>query len=306
MLKMIVLLQSRKRIKTKELAEVLGVGERMIRKYIADLEEANINIISIAGPTGGYELKGYDYLKRLNIDKKELVALKLAILEMKKNENYEFYEDLKILGEKINLVAKDKVSYEVKEQEEFGGATISTNDLEQELQIQAAIITKNKVNIMYSAVNSATSQRVVRPYALISKGDFRYLIAFCEMRQEIRTFKMIRIQTLEVLNDKFEKDENFDIKEFTKGQIGLFHDETIHLKLIIRAPLSYSISEKILVSDQEIIWQEDKSIIFKATMTGKVDIIRWLLSMQSYVTILEPLDLKNEVKDELKKMLANI
>lgn len=306
MLKMIVLLKSRKRIKTKELAEALGVSERMVRKYIADLEEANINISSIPGPTGGYQLKGYDYLNHLDIGPKELVALKLAILEMKKNEKYGLYDDLQMLGHKINLVAEEAVVHQVKGQEEFGVGSISNNDLEQELQIQAAIITRNKVSIGYRAADGTISQRIVRPYALISKGDFRYLIAFCEMRKGIRTFKVIRIQTLQVLGEKFEEDKGFDVKEFTKGQIGLFHDETIPLKLVIRAPLSYSISEKIVVPGQEIIWQEDNSIIFKATMTGKVDIIRWLLSLQSYVTVLEPEDLKNDLKEELTKMLANI
>lgn len=306
MLKMIVLLQSRKRIKTKELAEALDVGERMVRKYIADLEEANIHVTSIPGPTGGYQLKGYDYLNYLDIDKKELVALKLATLEMKKNEKYELYSELQMLEDKISLVAEDKINYKVKEQEEFGTEIITSNDVEQELQLQAAIITRSKVSLGYSSAGSGITQRIVRPYAMISKGDSRYLLAFCEMRKEIRTFKLIRIQMLEVLNDKFEIDKNFDIKEFTKGQIGLFHDETICLKLRIRAPLSYSISEKIIVPDQEIIWQEDKSIIFKATMTGKVDIIRWLLPMQSYVTILEPIEFKNEVKNELVKMLDNI
>ena len=326
MLKMIVLLQSRKRIKTKELAEALDVGERMVRKYIADLEEANIHVTSIPGPTGGYHLKGYDYLNCLDIDKNELVALKIAILEMRKNEQYQFYKELQMLGEKVNLVADHMMKYAGKKhetlvtcqvaehidgygirgQESFGVGIFSNNDIEREIRLQAAIITRNKVNIGYSSADATATQRIVRPYDLIDKGDFRYLIAFCEMRQEIRTFKVIRIQTLEVLNERFEKAEGFDIREFTKGQIGVFHDETISFKLLIRAPLSYSISERIIVPNQEIIWQEDKSIIYKATMTGKVDIIRWLLSMQSYVTILEPVELKNEVKNELTKMLDNI
>ena len=73
LLRLLILLKSRKRVKTKELADALGVSERMIRKYMNDLAEANVNVESIPGPTGGVELIGYDYLLNLDIKSNEFV-----------------------------------------------------------------------------------------------------------------------------------------------------------------------------------------------------------------------------------------
>ena len=83
LLRLITLLKSNKRIKRKEIADALGVSERMVRKYISDLQEANITIESIPGPNGGYELKGHNYLLNLNTDNEEVKSLEKALEQLK-------------------------------------------------------------------------------------------------------------------------------------------------------------------------------------------------------------------------------
>lgn len=56
LLSMIELLKNNGRMNRKEIAEKLGVSERMVRKYVDDLLEANVNIESFTGPKGGYEI----------------------------------------------------------------------------------------------------------------------------------------------------------------------------------------------------------------------------------------------------------
>ena len=56
-LKMIKLLEGAKEpIKRKDIAEHLGVSERMVRKYVDDIKEANLGIISTPGKNGGYQI----------------------------------------------------------------------------------------------------------------------------------------------------------------------------------------------------------------------------------------------------------
>lgn len=294
-------------MKTKEIAEALGVSERMIRKYMDDLYEANVNVLSIPGPTGGFELQGYDYLSQLQIQPKEVGALKVATQVLGQSENFGLYNELESLQDKISIIAESNSVYgDERNREGDKGVEYLESHLNLEIMLQAASITRNKVRIIYKSVSSGLAERVVRPYTLINKSGFVYLIAYCEKREEIRTFKLIRIQSIEILEDSFEEDNTFDVKSFTKDQIGLFNDETIKLNLHIRKPFSYSVSERVYAADQEIVWQEDDSILFKGTMKGKVDIIRWIISMRTHVTVLEPLELKEEIKEELTRMLKSI
>ena len=304
LLRLITLLKSNKRIKRKDIAEALGVSERMVRKYISDLQEANITIDSIPGPNGGYELKGHNYLLNLNTDNQEVKSLEKALEQLKQQE-FEYIDDLESLTEKVksnNQFINDTTYGVISETEE----TYSDKEEDYELEIQSACLTRQKLKISYHSMSSGDSVRIIRPYAVISKNDMRYVIAYCENRKTIRTFKLIRINWIEILSDKFEIDSSFDIKEYMKNTIGIFNNDEIKLKLLLKKPFSYSVSERKYVENQYIIWNEDESIIFEATMNGKEDIIRWILSMGECVTILEPLYLKEELKNILKNMINTI
>ena len=63
-LRMLVLLKGNGMMKIKELAQIIGVDERTIRRYKDDLEQARIYVNSKAGRFGGYYLDE-DYLLSL-------------------------------------------------------------------------------------------------------------------------------------------------------------------------------------------------------------------------------------------------
>ena len=109
LLKLLTLLKANDRMKRKDLAEALGVSERMIRKYIDDLVEANINIESISGPSGGYQIKGYDYLLNIDVEKEEIESLDIVINEMKSECREKIYIDnLEALSTKLKSVCKNE------------------------------------------------------------------------------------------------------------------------------------------------------------------------------------------------------
>lgn len=308
LLRLLILLKSKKRMKTKELADALGVSERMVRKYMTDLAEANINVESISGPTGGYELKGYDYLLNLNLKKEEAVALELATKQLKESKTFTLLEHLESLKDKIKIIDDNKNQYEdYSENNVIKPMPLSIEKANKfELELQVAYISKNKVKMKYGSISSGDTTRIIRPYGIITRNNQKYLIAFCEKRERILTFKLSRIDHIEILNQKFVIPEDFNIREFMKNHLGLFNDETINIKLLIKKPFCKSVSEGIYAENQNITEKEDGSIVFEGEMSGKVDIIRWILSMRTSVTVLEPKELKEEIKEELTKMLDTI
>lgn len=308
LLRLLILLKSKKRMKTKELADNLGVSERMIRKYMDDLAEANVNVESIPGPTGGYELIGYDYLLNLDLSSEEAISLQIATTYLKESSNFDLKYQLKSLNDKIKIINE-----RCNQLEDYSDNIVikpkSVNlDKESkfELVIQSASISKKKLIIKYNSVSSGETERIIHPYGLITRNNLKYLVAYCENRKKELTFKLMRITQVEVLNEKFNLPTSFSIKEFMKNHLGLFHDENYNLKLLIKKPFSQSVSEGLYAENQEIQWIDKETIIFEGQMSGKTDIIRWILSMRTSVTVLEPEDLKKEIKEELKKMMKTI
>ena len=78
-------------------------------------------------------------------------------------------------------------------------------------EMKRAIKNRNKVEINFESVNSGMTKRIIHPAELFCYLDMWYVAAFCELRSEIRLFKLKDIKEYEVLEEKYGK--NIRIKK---------------------------------------------------------------------------------------------
>lgn len=304
-IKMYILLQSRGKMKLSAIAEALEVDERQVRRYRDCLEQAGIYIDADRGKFGGYKLQNDNLLLGLNILEEEQYSLQL-VEKYLTDSNHIAAKDISSLLEKVNLLSNKRQ----KEQTDFSNymskETISNIDLEQErikfLNIYAAVLSRNKLKLDYNSLNSGKYTRIVRPYHTLQYKQDLYLVGFCELKKEIRDFKICRIDNYEVLSEKFPKDENFSPEKFMENCFGIYKGKEYSIKLKILHPMSQIIKEKIWVKNQIITESDNKSIIFKAKMRGIEEIKTWILGMGSSVIVLEPSEVVEEIKKEINKM----
>lgn len=228
--------------------------------------------------------------------------------EQLKTTDFIYYKEFKQIVDKINLAEKkdfiglNKVEYIVK-----GTKCIEMKDERKKcLDINAAIISKNKIMIKYFSLSSGESERIVHPYAIINYKGANYFSGFCENRNEVIDFKISRIREYSITNLKYEIPKNFSVKDYMKNSLGIYRGEVFHVKLRIEKPMSYIISEKMWCENQRISWRSDESIIFEAEFSGKTEVISWILSMGSTVNVIEPESLKAEIKNILNEMIIKI
>lgn len=302
-IRMLILLKSKGKMKIKELAESLEVSERMVRVYKDELEKAGIYLLSERGQDGGYYLDESSFLFNLNLKEEELFSLQIAKDFLEKNDNFVMLKEYEKALHKINAATEfkkkeDKVQYFIRD-----SRTNANLDFEKKkyIDISSAIISGNKIKINYFSLNSKLAERIIRPYSLLIYKGFWYCIGYCELKNEIRDFKLLRIKQYKILDEKFEKPKNFNVKEYI-GTNSIFNDRTYKVKLKIKYPTSIIVSEKVWGENQKVTFNDDLSILFKAEMTGKPEIISWLLSMGSSVTIIEPEEIRNEIKKEVEKL----
>ena len=67
--------------------------------------------------------------------------------------------------------------------------------------LDEAIKRKKKVKITYLSAHDRGSARVIEPLEVAGMGDYLYLLAFCHLRQEKRTFRLDRILNLQIVED---------------------------------------------------------------------------------------------------------
>ena len=79
------------------------------------------------------------------------------------------------------------------------------NEVKEEMYVvmKNAIANRNKVRIKFKSVNSGITERIIHPAELFVYIDKWYIGAFCELRNEIRLFKLDDILEYEVLNETY-------------------------------------------------------------------------------------------------------
>ena len=71
--------------------------------------------------------------------------------------------------------------------------------------MKKAIKEKKKIEIKYKSINSEITKRIIHPAELFCYINKWYVAAFCELRQEIRLFKLEDILEYKVLQDKYDE-----------------------------------------------------------------------------------------------------
>lgn len=301
---MIELLHARGKMKISELAELLEVKERMVRIYRDDIEMAGIQIETTKGRDGGYSLSNTSLFPIKNMSQQELDALTFSIQKLVSKGNDIYAKDAQVALDKLNAVRKvetnkDRHIYFVQRSKPNNAFS---NENQKYVQLQEALFTRRKVRIQYEKRFGKRSERIIDPYGFVHYNEFFYCLALCNDKKEKRMFKLSRIKDIRVLYDTYEIPADFDIREeFPK--LGIVK-ESLEVELLIYPPFAASVPESIWGENQKIDHNDDGSILFRATMSGKESIKKWILGMGASVRVLEPGGLREEVIEEGRKLIA--
>lgn len=304
-LNMVMLLQNNGKMKIEEIARELEVSNRQVQEYKSELEQAGIFINSQSGKYGGYSIApGSRYLSIPVRDMDLSILDRVSDFLTKSNNMYSDEYKNSINRIKSNFKKREYIDEQVKYFYIYPGSSVNK---EKEIklceQISDAYSMKKKIAIGYKSIKSGESERVLHPYGIYNYEGDTYLIAYCENRKEVRDFKLCRISKLNIMDEKYKIDKDFDIHEYTKNSIGNFKGEEIEIHLIIREPFATIVSEKRWSSKQSIKELSDGSIEFRARMMGYEQMKSWILGMGPNVTVLEPKKLVDDIKEDIKKMM---
>ncbi|QGQ93927.1 WYL domain-containing protein [Paenibacillus psychroresistens] len=223
----LILIESRGRMKAKDLAFALETSTRSIYRDIDILAEAGIPIVTTTGPSGGvYLMEGYTVnLKQLNGE--DVVNLYLTGMGIYTGDQTESGMQLKNALLKLEKTLPDSYQSDIQKAKRrfyyddtpWWTERIVIPCLE---ALRIAVWRTQKLLIQYSKVNGDSSMRRLHPYGLVVKKADWYLIAYCEAAQEIRTFNCARIVKAELIEGDFEIPPDFSLENHWNLQDTLF------------------------------------------------------------------------------------
>ncbi len=308
---LIMLLQRQPNQKASDLATKLGVSVRTLHRYFGMLEEMGIPIYTERGPHGGFSLvRGYK-LPPLVFNPEEAVAIYLGTSLVGQMWG-KLYEEAAIGAmSKLDNVLPDEQRQEIAWAQRALIATgmhrTDPNALAPYLEkIRRGARQHHQVWMTYQSSSSPEGiNRQVDPFALVHRNGWWYLVGNCHLRDALRTFRVDRIQYLELTGENFHMPEDFDIREYLDAE---FKDQPM-----VRAKLRFVSDAAHIVKSSLSNWES-----FYERTDGSMDVevaapdYYWLASMvlgfANWVTVMEPLELRAMVKEwalETAKLYQN-
>lgn len=162
------------------------------------------------------------------------------------------------------------------------------------------------VHITYqSGQSTEPATRDVYPLRIIRKDTGAlYLVAFAPRDDEIKTYKLDRMDGAEISSFVFQLHRDFDLDAFLAGSLGIY-DGDGDLAVVIRFhPTAARHARESRWHRTEVFEpQRDGSLVLRLRLSSTVEIRSRVLAYGAAATVLEPESLRAEIADELRRML---
>lgn len=124
-------------------------------------------------------------------------------LEVSERMIRQYKLELEQAGIYINSMTGKYGGYQIQKENSF----LKLEDVVKEemyIIMKKAIKNRNKIKIEYTSINSGITKRIIHPAELFCYIDKWYVAGFCELRKEIRLFKLENIMQYQVLDECYD------------------------------------------------------------------------------------------------------
>ncbi|NLU26276.1 MAG: WYL domain-containing protein [Hungateiclostridium thermocellum] len=167
-----------------------------------------------------------------------------------------------------------------------------------------ALFLQQKLNILYIKSDGTKSDRMIAPYGLVLKYTSWYLVAYCYVSNEVRTFNCKRIKNIILLEESYKITDDFELKRYWTLSVKNFKERKNKKKYYpveIKVPQTFG---KIFENYDLIgIRKEGDSIIGMIDLHKKDVAENEIRAFLCYGEILFPEEMKSKAKEILESSL---
>lgn len=173
--------------------------------------------------------------------------------------------------------------------------------------LQRSVQRKQKVKIVYKSIfDGTTIKTTLSPHHLMFKSRAWYIVGKSSLHNEIRTFKLSRIDSLQVLSQFFPRKRTFDIEDYLGSAWSMIpQGKLYHIKLKFTPKVARNVSEVQWHKSQKMKFEDDGSLVVEFRVDGIGEITWWILGYGDQIKVLAPQTLRKKIA-EVGKSIAKI
>ena len=308
LLSILLLLQNRGKMTSRELAQTLEVSERTVFRDMEALSASGIPILAERGREGGWMLTE-GYRTSLTGMKPQEIGSLLLSADASIMKDLGIQDDYSSAVLKLEAASSHRTSNPanyLSERIHIDGASWHPSDETYPFLsvLQRALWEDRKVKITYLRSNE-TTVRFIEPLGLVAKRGVWYVVA--KSKDELRTFRVSRLVNVEETHEWFKRPDDFDLKQYWEESTTAFKAALpkYQVKLRVRTSVLKELQRERFVSVQLI---EPTSNAEWVNLDAEFNTIesacRIILSFSPSVIVLSPQELLEMVKSAIAKISA--
>lgn len=223
------------------LADELGVSERTVRRYVATLQELGIPVEAGRGRYGGHRLRPGFRMPPLMLSTDEAVAITLALALSGGAASGEDAPATTALTKLRHVLPRgvsdrvhavlDAVAPPTADTRRPGAAPGPVATL------ATGVVECRRCRVRHRSADGTTTVRELNPYGLAVVFGSLYVHGWCHLRQARRTFRVDRIDRVDLLGRTFRMPARLDVADAVERSLALARPEW-SVSLLMDAPLA--------------------------------------------------------------------
>lgn len=213
----IQLMRRNKLVRARDIAGKLEISERTVYRDIRDLVASGVPIEGEAGV--GYVLKGGFDLPPLMFTEEEIEALVLGARIVRSWADAGLAEAAGDVLAKVEAVLPARLRAYMNETPLDAPAHHWAEPVAVDLaELRRAVRDRLKLAFAYRDRDGSATERTVRPLLISFFGPVWTLTAWCELRDDFRSFRLDRVGGLRVLDETFRPEPGHTLHDYLKRE----------------------------------------------------------------------------------------
>lgn len=277
-----------------ELADHFEVSRRTIQRDIDSLCLSGIPVISLSGATGGYEISPRYQLDHQFATSGDYTCILTALRGL-----------ISATGDRKAQATLEKIAHVFPQSRQdliLDFSVLREGDTRILQTLQDAIAGKHVVRFTYTNNNNETRSHTAEPIAVIYRWYAWYLLAFSRAREDYRTYKLVRMSTLEITDLTFTKEHpaaHLVLEQSEKK------DSRKYLDILVKCTPQARMRAIEYLKGTILKEYENGDTLMRLTVVENEHL--WfgtLLSLGSNAEILEPLWLRTHILSAAKELVS--
>lgn len=297
-LEIIIYLINHDNVPASYLAKRFHVSVRTIQRDIVSISSIGIPVYSEGGKYGGYSILPTYKIKNSDIrnDEQQMIIKALESLSTAYTN-----DTLKALIEKYNAIIQKEGGQKIFW--DFGVTKENNHVQSMNHLLEQAIAERKHILFDYRNASEKKSKQHIEPLAIHYKWYAWYLFSYSPEKKQYRTFKVARIQNLQV-DDTISHIEHGNVEKLIKDSEQEYYQTCIHIEVQFNNEYTNLMSEYFPDCPAEKLTDTISRIFLDVPARERL----WkalLLSFGNKIKIVGPEEYKEELIETAKKFLSN-